>query len=341
MTGFGIAHASALALAVVFSLVLTPLAIRLAWAIGWLDHPEARKLHTSATAVLGGAAVVLSATLAWFLAPRLTGSAFTPLPAGVLAGGVVALALGLWDDRFGLGPRPKLIAQVTSALLLVSAAGVPGIGLPFAVEYGLVVLAVVALMNAINFLDNMNGMLGGIIPITLLGFAAISAAAGHPAAGAAQLALAGACLGFLPWNFPKARIFLGDAGSLVLGYSLAASLLLAEQAAPRGWAQFGPPLLVAYPAFDMTFVVIRRLREGRRIDQGGRDHSNHRIASLIQCPTRTVLLIWSSTAALCVSGFALSRLQHPQPALLLWGLWILLFLWTGRRLSSVPLAPKA
>ncbi|MEO5618760.1 MAG: MraY family glycosyltransferase [Candidatus Eisenbacteria bacterium] len=341
MSGYGTALASAIALAVLFSLVLTPIAIRLAWRIGWLDQPQARKLHTSATALLGGAVVVVSAGLAWFVAPRMTGAAFTPLAPGLLAGGVLALALGLWDDRFGLDPRPKLIAQATSAVLLVRAVGAPGIGLPGALEFGLSVLAVMALMNAINFLDNMNGMLGGIVSLTLLSFAVISAGPGARQAGAAQVALAGACLGFLPYNFPRARIFLGDAGSLVLGYSLAASLLLALQAAPRGWSQLGPPLLLAYPAFDMMFVVIRRLREGRRIDQGGRDHTNHRIASLIQCPTRTVLLIWCSTAALCASGIALSRQQRPEPALLVWGLWIILFLLTGRRLSSVPLSPKA
>jgi UDP-GlcNAc:undecaprenyl-phosphate GlcNAc-1-phosphate transferase len=339
--GFGMADASAFALAVLFALLLTPLGIRVAWSVGWLDQPQARKLHHSATPLLGGAVVSLAAVMAWFAASVAADAGFAPVPAGVLAGGALALALGLWDDRFGLGPRPKLIAQVASALLLIGSVGVPGIGLPVPLEFFLAVLVTVALMNAVNFLDNMNGMLGGLIPLTLLGFAAITAGAGPSSATAAQLALAGACLGFLPWNFPRARIFLGDAGSLVLGYSLAASLLLALQATPRGWAQAGPPLLLAYPAFDMTFVVIRRLREGRRIDQGGRDHSNHRIASLIQCPTRTVLLIWCSTAALCASGFALSRQQRPEPALLLWGLWILLFLWTGRRLSSVPLAPKA
>ncbi len=336
-----LANASALALASLFALILTPLVARLARLTGYLDQPHARKLHTSATPLLGGVAVVLAAALGVGVASRLPGPGFAALPPGVLAGGALALALGLWDDRFGLMPRPKLLVQGSAALLLVTSVGVPEIGLPAPVELFLAAVAVVALMNAVNFLDNMNGMLGGIVPVTLLGFAGLSAALGSGGAVPVQMALAGACLGFLPYNFPRARIFLGDAGSLVLGYSLAASLLLALQAAPRGWAQFGPPLLVAYPAFDMTFVVIRRLREGRRVDQGGRDHSNHRIASLIQCPIRTVLLIWCSTAALCASGIALSRVAQPVPTLVVWGLWITLFLLTGRRLSSVPLAPKA
>jgi UDP-GlcNAc:undecaprenyl-phosphate GlcNAc-1-phosphate transferase len=341
MSGAGIEPASACALAIVFSLILTPLATRLSWAIGWLDHPEARKLHTSATALLGGAAVLASAALA-VPAARFVFQLEFPAPSlAILAGGLIAFALGLWDDRFGLGPTPKLLAQVVCAVLVTWAVGPLSLGIPRPVEFGLAALAVVSLMNACNFLDNMNGMLGGISAITLAAFALLPAPAGMGGVRALQFALAGACVGFLPFNFPRARIFLGDAGSLVLGYSLGASLLMALQAGPRGWAALGPPLLLAYPAFDMIFVVIRRLREGRPIQQGGRDHSNHRLASLIQCPNRTVLLIWSSTAALCVSGIVLSRLHHPAPALLVWGLWIILFLLTGRRLSSVPVRPKA
>jgi UDP-GlcNAc:undecaprenyl-phosphate GlcNAc-1-phosphate transferase len=206
---------------------------------------------------------------------------------------------------------------------------------------GLALVALVALMNAINFLDNMNGMVGGIAPLTLGAFAWTSFRSGQPALGALQLALAGACAGFLPFNYPRADIFLGDAGSLVLGYSLGASALLGLRAAPGVWERLGLLLLLAYPAFDMFFVVVCRIREGRRVDQGGRDHTNHRLASLVQCPKRTVLLIWSSTAALCVSGIAAQASHRPMPVLLLWGLWIILFLLMGRRLSSVPLAPPS
>ena len=341
MNGFTVEHAGAFALAALLALLFTPLSVRLAWAIGWLDHPEARKLHTSATALLGGSAVAVSAALAGVLLHAFRPAALPPLPLPLLAGLVLALGLGLWDDRFGLMPRPKLVVQVACAVLLLVACGVPDLGIPKGLTAALAVFVTVALMNACNFLDNMNGMLGGISALTLTAFAAIGISRGDGRFAGAQLVLAGACAGFLPWNYPKARTFLGDAGSLVLGYSLAASLLLALDHSPRGWSLLGPPLLLAYPAFDMIFVVIRRLMEGRRIEQGGRDHTNHRLASLIQCPKRTVLLIWCSTAALCASGFALSRVQHPLPVLLLWALWMLLFLLTARRLSSVPIAPKA
>ncbi len=340
MSGLAIEHAGAFALAFLLALLLTPLSVRVAWAIGWLDHPEARKLHTSATALLGGVAVTLAAALGW-CALRAFRPGVAPLPWPLLAGLLLALALGLWDDRFGLLPLPKLIAQIACAVLALIGIGLPDLGIPAPLTGAIAVFVTVALMNASNFLDNMNGMLGGIAALALAGFAAIGIATGRAAFAPAQLALSGACVGFLPANFPRARTFLGDAGSLVLGYSLAASLLLALHGAPHGWGRLGPPLLLAYPAFDMIFVVIRRLREGRPVEQGGRDHTNHRLASLIQCPIRTVLLIWCSMAALCVSGFVISRAERPTPALLLWALWTVLFLLTGLRLSSVPVPPKA
>jgi UDP-GlcNAc:undecaprenyl-phosphate GlcNAc-1-phosphate transferase len=151
-----------------------------------------------------------------------------------------------------------------------------------------------------------------------------------------QLAVAGACAGFLPFNFPRARIFLGDAGSLLLGYSLGASTALVYAAAPPGWGRVGPLFGLVYPAFDLIFVVSNRLREGRKVSQGGKDHSNHRLARVLSCPNRTVILVWCSTAALCASGLVVQSLNRPLPTLLVSGLWILTLSWAGFRLSSVP-----
>src|SRR6185436_19639731 len=112
--------------------------------------------------------------------------------------------------------------------------------------------------------------------IIMTAFAWNSATRGATGLAAAQLAVAGACIGFLRYNFPRARIFLGDAGSLFLGYSLGASALLAFDAAPGGWGRIGTVMMLAYPVFDLFFVVVNRIREGRKIYIGGKDHSNHR-----------------------------------------------------------------
>lgn len=329
----------AFAIALGLALALTPVTVRFAWATGYLDHPEARKLHTSATALLGGLVVFLSALAAWWIALRLDHrpvDALGPQVLPLVSGATVAFVWGLWDDRFGMGVRLKLLGQLLAGGLLLTAGSVPDFGLPTWLEVVITLFGLVGLMNAVNFLDNMNGMIAGFSAIALLGFAFGSIAHGAHGLAAAQLALAGACVGFLPWNFPKARIFLGDAGSLLLGYSLGASAILGFTGMPNGWGRWGTLFALAYPAFDMIFVVVNRLREGRKIQQGGKDHSNHRIARLIRCPNRTVMLLWASGAALSVSGLVVQSLNRPMPLLLLSVLWTALFLWMGRRLSSVP-----
>ncbi len=334
---------AAFPLAFALSLGLMPLAIRLAWASGYLDHPEARKLHTSATALLGGAAVFGAAFVTWVVAMTRMAPHRTTDWEGyyLLFGAGIALAVGLWDDRFGMRASVKILGQAVAAVVVVAGGAVAPLGLPVGIEGIVTLLALVALMNAVNFLDNMNGMVGGLSAILLVGFAWTSLERGANGIAAAQLALAGACLGFLPYNFPRARIFLGDAGSLLLGYSLGASALLAMRGAPPGWGRVGPALMLAYPAFDLIFVVVTRLRDGRPVYEGGKDHSNHRLASVLKWPNRTVLLIWVSGAALCVSGLAILHLNRPLPALLLSALWTILLFWSGLRLSSVPIARRA
>jgi len=333
-----VALAAAFAVSCLLSLVLMPLGIRLAWATGYLDHPEARKLHTSATALLGGAVVFLAAVAGWAIAYVTSHPGLHREALLLLSGSLLVLGLGLGDDRFGMRPALKLLGQSAAGVLLLAGCGVPALGFGAPLDAALTLLALVALMNAVNFLDNMNGVVAGLAAIAFAGFAWTSAARGAFGLAAAQLALAGACLGFLRYNFPRARVFLGDAGSLFLGYSLGASAVLAYMGAPHGWGRLGPLLLLAYPAFDMIFVVVNRLREGRKIYAGGKDHSNHRVARLIQCQTTTVLLLWANGAALCASGVAVLHLNRPGPTLLAWGLWTTLYLLVGLRLSFEPSA---
>src|SRR5262245_2744832 len=117
-------------LALMVSLLLTPLGTRAAWAIGYLDHPEARKLHTSATALLGGAVVFVSALVAWLVARPFHGLGFDRQSLLVIAGALVALGLGLWDDRFGMRPTIKLVGQAVAAGILLSTGLTPHLGLP-------------------------------------------------------------------------------------------------------------------------------------------------------------------------------------------------------------------
>ena len=331
--------ASAFVLACLIALLLTPTGIRLAWSVGYLDHPEARKRHTSATALLGGLVVFASGVTTWLIVPWTRNNARGGEALYLIGGAVVALVLGLVDDRFGMRPSIKLLGQAAAGGILLASGRIPDLGLPLPVEIAITLLTLMALMNAVNFLDNRNGMVGGLAAITLAAFAWHSASRGAVGLAVAQLALAGACLGFLRYNFPRARIFLGDAGSLFLGYSLGASAVLAWVAAPPGWGRAGAVLMLAYPAFDFLFVVINRLREGRKVYIGGQDHSNHRLARVLRCPTLTVPILWASGAALCASGLAVLKLNQPAATLLLSAPWMILLCWAGVLLSSVPARP--
>ena len=334
------ALAAAFIVACVLAFALTPFGARFAWFTGFLDRPEARKLHTSATALLGGPVVFLCALGGWGAARLLAPATYEREALTLLWGAFIALMLGLWDDRLGMRPGIKLLGQSAAIATLLTSGAVPDFGVPPEIAGPVLIVLLVGLMNATNFLDNMNGMLGGIAGIALLAFGIHSAARGALGTAAAQIALAGACAGFLPWNFPRARIFLGDAGSLFLGYSLGASAVLACHGPATGWGRLGAGLVLGYPAFDIVFVVINRLRDGRKVYTGGRDHSNHRLASVMQCPKRTVLLLWLTGAALSASGLVVLFLDRPLPALLLSVLWTSLFLWAGARLSRVPELPR-
>jgi UDP-GlcNAc:undecaprenyl-phosphate GlcNAc-1-phosphate transferase len=333
---------SAFLAAAFLTALLVPLAMKLAWATGYLDQPEARKLHISATALLGGPTVFLCALVAWIVTMRLGPHApMDPTAWDVLFGAAVAMGIGLWDDRHGMRPAIKMFGQAVAASTLLVGDAVPHLGLPAGIDAAVTLVALIALMNAVNFLDNMNGMVSGLAAIALAGFAWSSAARGANGIAAAQLALAGACAGFLPYNFPRARIFLGDAGSLMLGYCLGASALLAMKGAPPGWGQAGPVLVLAFPAFDMIFVVITRLRDGHPVAQGGKDHTNHRLATLLGDPVRTVPLGWLSGAALCASGMAVLQLDRALPTLALCAVWAVALLAAGLRLATVPVVRKA
>jgi UDP-N-acetylmuramyl pentapeptide phosphotransferase/UDP-N-acetylglucosamine-1-phosphate transferase len=147
-------------------------------------------------------------------------------------------------------------------------------------------------------------------------------------------------VGFLPYNFPRARIFLGDAGSLFLGYSLGASALLAVDGSHARWGRLGPLLVLAYPAFDMVFAVITRLRDGHPVYEGGKDHTNHRLATLVGSPAATVPLVWLGGAALCASGLAVLMLDRPVATLAILGCWIAALLAAGFRLAAVPVVRR-
>jgi UDP-GlcNAc:undecaprenyl-phosphate GlcNAc-1-phosphate transferase len=306
-------------IAAVVAAISTPVFARLARRIGLVVSPRTDRWHRSPTPVLGGAAIALALVIV--IVSLLPASRVS---ATIIIGLLGAFALGLLDDFRHITPSSKLVGQaVIGSLLFFGGVRVEIIGFePLA--YLVTVLWVVGLMNAVNLIDNMDGLASGVVAIAGLGLG-LSALPENPTAGIVAGAAAGAALGFLVHNFPPARVFMGDAGSLVFGYLLAAAALLhtASGAANVSLAVLAPLAVLALPIFDTALVTTSRRLVGRPISQGGRDHTSHRLAALGLSDRGVVLLLYAVAGVLAVSALlaeAVSGLVFPLFALALIGL---------------------
>ena len=266
------------ATALVFAVGATPLARWLALRTDVVDRPSARKIHTTPMPRLGGVAIYGAFILALILfAERF----YVPQMIGIIVGATWVSFLGLWDDRVGLAAHWKLLGQIGGALILV----LTGVSVELApnalVNVVLTILWTVGITNALNLLDNMDGLSGGVAAIAAGFFLAIAALNGQYLVAMLSAALLGAALGFLVYNFNPARIFMGDAGSLFLGFMLAAvGIKLRFLHLPVTATWFIPILVLGVPIFDTTLVVISRLRRGvNPLTTPGTDHTSHRLVA--------------------------------------------------------------
>ncbi len=266
------------ATALVFAVGATPLARWLALRADVVDRPSARKIHTTPMPRLGGVAMYGAFIVALILfADRF----YVPQMIGILIGATWVSFLGLWDDRVGLSAAWKLMGQIGGALILVLT-GVSVELMPYALgNVAITVLWVVGITNALNLLDNMDGLSGGVAAIAAGFFLVIAALNGQYLVAMLSAALLGAALGFLVYNFNPARIFMGDAGSLFLGFLLAAvGIKLRFLHLPVIATWFIPILVLGVPIFDTTLVVISRLRRGvNPLTTPGTDHTSHRLVA--------------------------------------------------------------
>ena len=290
------------------ALLLTPLVIQLAHRRGWLAHPKVDRWHERPTALMGGIAIYAAATTAVIAAALVAGS----FPWALWGGATLLFAVGLVDDLRGVRPITKLIAQVAAAALLLYAGHAFGKGSPYWLSVPLTFLWVIGITNAINLLDNMDGLAAGIAAITAAVLALFSgiAGGGGPAVAAtivAATAVAGAAMGFLWFNFKPARIFMGDCGSLFLGYVIAAFAVVV-QGQISGRSGLGIYLVsvavLAVPIFDTTLVTVARTLSGRAVSQGGRDHSSHRLVVLGLSERGAVLTLYGISLTFGVLALA-------------------------------------
>ena len=295
----GLKYLLAFALSLTVSLIATPFVIRLAKRRGIIDHPVDNRWHKRAVPHMGGMAI--------FAGFMVASAVFVPIQRETLIiflGAVVIFTLGFLDDKFGSYFKIKLMVQFGIALAL-ALLGIKLRILPVAVAIPVTLLWIVGLTNAFNLIDNMDGLSAGVAFIASMTFFLFSWNSGQAIVPVMALALAGACLGFLRYNFNPARIFMGDCGSLFLGYILSTFAILGfwQKSSPIFPILTAPVLVLGYAIFDTTFVTVLRLKAGSRPWIGGKDHSSHRLAMLGLGERKTVLLLYALGIVGAVSAF--------------------------------------
>ncbi len=285
------------ALALVLAAAATPLARRAALRFGFIDQPAQRKLHSSPIPLLGGIAIYAGVVGALLL---VAGSKEILEVIGILTGATWVAVMGLWDDRRGLSASVKLFAQIVGAVILIVVGIHTRLPIPDWMDMVLTVTWVVGITNAFNLLDNMDGLSSGIGAVSAAYFLLLAALSGQYLVGAFAAALLGACIAFVYFNFNPARIFMGDAGSLFLGFLMATLGIKMRFPTNVPWVTWMVPLLVlGVPLFDTSLVFVSRLRRGLNpMTTPGKDHVSHRLVLLGWTRREAVLVLYLASCAL-------------------------------------------
>jgi UDP-GlcNAc:undecaprenyl-phosphate GlcNAc-1-phosphate transferase len=340
-------YAMTFAIAGIVTGFATPLIVRLATELGVIDHAdEERRVHGIPTPRIGGIAVFFGFALSLFaVLGYALASPFALVPSalhasharqvellsgqfdtvhklvGLLFGSFLILCVGIWDDVMQMRARNKLVAQVLVAgISMLYGFVIPGVTNPFDrnpatnwIDFPLwasipiTLLWYVGMMNAINFIDGLDGLLAGVAAISSLFLFVIAVLHGNPVVALVVVGLAGATLGFLPYNFNPARIFLGDAGSLFIGYVFATVSIIGASKTAIAISVVVPLLVLALPVLDTAAAIVRRARAGKKITDADRGHFHHQLIFRFGLNVRqAVLLIYAVCFVLGAVALALS-----------------------------------
>ncbi len=340
MTAFGLV----LAIALVISAALTPLARRLGLRLGLVDHPGGRRQHAGAISRLGGIALYGGFTAAVLASLLLPAQWFPPRQdpneiirlAGLLAGTGLIFVFGLFDDRYQFASWPQYLAQFLSCFIAIgtiifiervnSPLGGAQIVFPWPVVWVLTIFWFMGMMNTVNWLDGLDGLAAGVAAIMSAFLAIHMIREGQLSVALLPIALLGATLGFLPFNFNPAKVFMGSGGSYFLGWALAALGII-------GGAKVATVLLVmGLPILDVAWLIFYRWRRGGKVSVGGRDHLHYRLLDLGFSQRQIVLGYCAWCAVFGALALWLENRVYKLIALLvLGGLALALFIWASRQ----------
>jgi UDP-GlcNAc:undecaprenyl-phosphate GlcNAc-1-phosphate transferase len=324
--------AVAFVLSLVSSILFTPLAIRLAHRLGAIDHAlSSRKIHKAPIPRLGGIAIV-AAFFAPVIALLLVDSGVGRLfygdglrPFGLFAGGAIIALLGIYDDLKGAGAKVKFLVQFgVAALVYVLGYRIDAIANPFGAAIPLgwlglpfTMLWIAGVINAINLIDGLDGLAGGVAFIGVAMTFVFAVFHGAPLMMLFTAALAGAILGFLRYNFNPAKIFMGDTGSMFLGFVLSTCAIEAHQKSSATVAILVPIVVLGLPIADTLLAMTRRALRGTPLFQADRGHIHHRLLDLGLTQRATVLVLYGTCILLGLCALALAYASSAQAVLLL------------------------
>lgn len=314
-------------LATLIAAALTPGVRLFAQSVGALDEPGERRVHSRTIPRMGGLAIVVAFAVTFLLAFQLSlvrvSESTQQMLWGFSAGAVVIALAGVYDDIKGLGAKRKLLAQFIAASLawlggarIHPSLNVPGLGLleiGLALSFIATIIWVLAFTNAINLIDGLDGLAGGVVFFAALTNMVVAFITDNNLAAALNGALAGAVLGFLFYNFNPAKIFMGDTGSLFLGYALSAGALLTARQKESTLASLLVPIVaLGVPLTDTILAMLRRVVARRSIFAADREHLHHKLLDAGITHKRTVLVLYGFSIVLCVISVAVAFGQDWQ-----------------------------
>ena len=327
-------YAVTMLIALIVAFISTPIVKKLAFKLGAVDVPkDDRRMHSAPIALLGGAAIVIGFLLALLYNVLVGDIAPDRSIAGLLAGIFVLLVCGFLDDRFKLNWKAKALFQLTAALLYIAISDqqIDFLTNPFVfdevidlapyIAWPLTILWIVGITNAINFIDGLDGLAAGVSCISALSLFFVSIVAlgvtDSPAAPLLMAALAGAALGFLPFNFNPAKIFMGETGAAFLGFTLAA---VSVQGMLKSYAVISltiPILVIGLPIFDVAFATIRRLLKKSSPTSSDFAHIHHKLIGMGLTQRQSVVLLYITSAVLGLCGTIFANKNYISAVVLL------------------------
>lgn len=329
-------------LAFLIAYFVTPFVIKVAYKCGALDTPCERKVHSGTMPRLGGLAIYLS-----FVSTILLTQSFDGRTIGFLLGCTIIVVLGIFDDIKGVSPKIKLAGQTLAALVVVLfGIQVNFITNPFddivilgKLAIPFTILWIVGVTNAVNLIDGLDGLAAGTSGIAAITIAVVAWMEGHIAVAILSLILAGSVFGFLPFNFNPARVFMGDTGSMFLGFSLSVLAIIGLTKSATIISLFIPVVILGIPIFDTLYAIVRRFLNGTSIFQADKEHLHHQLLSLGLSHKQTVVTIYGVNFCLGGSAVLINLLAPAQAVIILVCLAITMIIGMNH-LSSLSIVKK-